>query len=121
MMLEAVEKRFGAIRAPHAVKWLSDYGSPHTTHETRVFAVQLNLTPCFTSVASPESNGMSEAFVRTLKRNYVRVRPLPDAATTLAQIAGWIEDHNENHPHSGLRMRSPREDIRSHQPAEVSG
>ena len=64
---------------------------------------------------------MSEAFVRTLKRDYVRVRPLPDAATALSQIAGWFEDYNENHPHSGLRMRSPREYIRSHQPAEVSG
>ncbi|MFT4793217.1 MAG: putative transposase [Paracoccaceae bacterium] len=26
-------------------------------------------------------------------------------------MAGWIKDHNENHPHSGLRMRSPREFI----------
>ena len=121
MMLEAVEKRFGAIRAPHAVEWLSDNGSPYTAQDTRVFARQLNLTPCFTPVASPESNGMSEAFVRTLKRDYVRVRPLPDAATALSQIAGWFEEYNENHPHSGLRMRSPREYIRSHQPAEVSG
>ncbi|WP_143542859.1 integrase core domain-containing protein, partial [Cereibacter azotoformans] len=23
----------------------------------------------------------------------------------------WIEDYNENHPHSGLKMRSPREFI----------
>ncbi len=121
MMLEAVEKRFASIRAPHAVEWLSDNGSPYTAYETRVFAGQLNLVPCFTPVASPESNGMSEAFVRTLKRDYVRVRPLPDAKTALSQIAGWFEDYNENHPHSGLRMRSPREYIRSQQPAEVSG
>ena len=86
-----------------------------------MFAEQLNLTPCFTPVASSESNGMSETFVQTLKRDYLRVRPLPDAATVPTQIAGWIEDYNENHPHSGLRMRSPREYIRSHQPAEVSG
>jgi putative transposase len=121
MMLEAVEKRFGAIRAPHAVEWLSDNGSPYTAHETRVLAGQLNLTPCFTPVASPESNGLCEAFVRTLKRDYVRVKPLPDATTVLSQITGWFEDYNENHPHSGLRMRSPREYIRSHHPAEVSG
>lgn len=121
MMLEVVEKRFGAIRASHEVEWLSDNGSPYTAHETRVFAGQLNLVPCFTPVASPESNGMSEAFVRTLKRDYVRVRPLQDAETALSQIAGWFEDYNENHPHSGLRMRSPREYIRSQQTAEVSG
>jgi hypothetical protein len=29
-----------------------------------LFAQKLNLTPCFTPVASPQSNGMSEAFVK---------------------------------------------------------
>ena len=38
--------------------------------------------------------------------------------TVLAQLPGWIEDYNESHPHRGLRMRSPREFIRSQsQPA----
>ena len=76
-MLEAVEKRFGAIRAPNPVEWLSDNGSPYTARDTRLFAAQLNLTPCFTPVASPESNGVSEAFVKTIKRDYVGVRALP--------------------------------------------
>jgi transposase InsO family protein len=62
-------------------------------------------------VKSPESNGISEAFVNTLKRDYVRVTPLPDAEAVLDLVGGWIEDHNENHPHSGLKMRSPREFI----------
>ena len=66
----------------------------------------------------PESNGVGEGVVKTLKRDHARVRPRPDALTGLAQLAGWIEDTNENHPHSGLRMCSPREFIRSQsQPA----
>ena len=40
--------------------------------------------------------------MNTLKRDYVNVTPLPDAATVLGSIAGWFEDDNENHPHSGL-------------------
>lgn len=72
-MLEAVEKRFGSIRASYAVEWLSNNGSSYTAHETGVFAGQLNLVPCFTPVVSPES----EAFVWTLKRDYIRIRPLP--------------------------------------------
>ena len=107
--------------ASHPVEWLSDNGSVYTARETRVFAAQLNLTPCFTPVASPESNGMSEAFVKTLKRDYLRVSPVPDATTALDQITGWFDDYDENHPHSGLRMRSPREFRRAHQPADVSG
>ncbi|MEM9049592.1 MAG: integrase core domain-containing protein, partial [Pseudomonadota bacterium] len=53
----------------------------------------------------------------TLKGDYVHVRPLPDARTALDQIDGWFEDYNDNHPHSGLRMRSPRAVRRAHQPA----
>ena len=73
----------------------------------------LGLVPCFTPMHSPESNGIAEAFVKTFKRDYARVQPLPDAATVLRQIAGWFDDYNENHPHSGLGMISPREFIRA--------
>lgn len=63
-------------------------------------------------------NGVSEAFVKTLKRDYARIHPRPDAATVLQQLPTWIEDYNEVHPHKGLRMRSPREFIRAQsQPA----
>jgi transposase InsO family protein len=75
--------------------------------------VALNLEPCFTPVESPESNGMAEAFVKTFKRDYVRVNPIPDAATALAAVAGWVNDYNEVHPHSRLAYRSPREYIRA--------
>ncbi len=109
IMLEAVETRFGGIRAITPVEMLSDNGSAYTARETRTFARQLGLKPCFTPVRSPQSNGISEAFVHTLKRDYVRVSPLPDALTALTSLARWIEDYNDNHPHSGLKMRSPRE------------
>ena len=62
---------------------------------------------------SLEINGMAEAFVNTFKRDYVRIHARPDAATVLAQLPGWFEDYNERHPHKGLRMKSPREFIRS--------
>ena len=73
----------------------------------------LNLVACFTPVESPESNGMAEAFVKTLKRDYVRINPIPDAAATLALIDSWMEDYNTVHPHSRLGYRSPREYITS--------
>jgi len=109
MMLEAVERRFGGYRASASVEMLSDNGSPYIARETRIFAAQLGLKPCFTPVKSPQSNGISEAFVNTLKRDYVRVTPIPNAEIAMQAIAGWFEDYNENHPHSGLKMRSPRE------------
>ena len=96
MMLAAVERRFGTERVPHAIEHLSDNGSCYTARDTRDFATALGLVSCFTPVRSPESNGMSESFVKTLKRDYVRVTPLPDAATVLGLVAGWITDYTRS-------------------------
>jgi putative transposase len=120
MMVDCVERRFGAIRAPHPVQWLSDNGSIFAAHRTIEIALALNLVPCFTPVESPESNGMAEAFVKTLKRDYVRVSLIPNAAAALALVDSWMEDYNTVHPHSRLGYRSPREYILS-QPVACSG
>jgi putative transposase len=111
MMVQCVERRFAAIRAPHRVQWLSDNGSIFAAHKTIDIALALNLEPCFTPVESPESNGMAEAFVKTLKRDYVRISSIPDAATALNLVGNWIEDYNTVHPHSRLGYNSPREHI----------
>ena len=112
LMLECVEKRFGTGRTPHRVEWLTDNGSCFTAKETVEFASWLGLISRFTPVRSPQSNGMAEAFVKTFKRDYVYAHDRPDARTVLAQLAAWFEDYNEEAPHKGLRMRSPREFIR---------
>ncbi len=112
LMVAAVERRFGTAHAPHPVEWLSDNGSAYIAKDTADMARALGLTLLFTPVRSPESNGMSESFVKTLKRDYARVAILPDANTILAKLPIWIEDYCEVHPHSGLKFRSPREFIR---------
>ena len=118
LMLACVKERLNAPRAPHSVQWLTDNGSAYTTHETVAFAAALGLVPCFTPMRSPESNGVSQDFVKTLKRDYARIQPRPDALTVMQQLSARIEDYNEDHPHSGLRMRSPREFIQARsQPA----
>ena len=38
---------------------------------------------------------MAEAFVRTIKRDYVCVNPCPDAKTVMRQVAAWITHYNE--------------------------
>lgn len=113
MMVECVEARFGVPRAPARIQWLTDNGAIYAAAKTVDMALALNLEPCFTPVESPESNGMAEAFVRTFKRDYVRVNPIPDAATALAAVAGWMEDYNTLHPHSRLGYRSPREYLKA--------
>jgi putative transposase len=96
LMVAAVEHRFGRIdRLPDTIEWLSDNGSGYIAHETRSFARNLGLEPRTTPVESPQSNGMAEAFVRTIKRDYVRVSPRPDAETVFRQLPGWIAHYND--------------------------
>jgi transposase InsO family protein len=113
-MIESVEQRFGSVnRLPHSVEWLSDNGSCYTARETITFAQDMGFISCFTPVRSPESNGMAEAFVKTFKRDYVYIHDRPEAKMVMAQLAHWFEDYNEYHPHMGLKMKSPRQFIRS--------
>src|SRR5262245_52441410 len=74
LMVASVEHRFGLVnRLPVTIEWLSDNGSCYVADETRRFARDIGLEPRTTPIESPQSNGMAEAFVRTIKRDYVRV------------------------------------------------
>lgn len=113
LMAETMEYRFGTVdQLPHKIEWLTDNGKYYLAHETVKFAKSINLIPCSTPAYSPQSNGMAEAFVKTFKRDYVYINDRPDAKTVFAQLPKWFEDYNENHPHKGLKMFSPREFIR---------
>ncbi|MCB9092963.1 MAG: transposase, partial [Halobacteriovoraceae bacterium] len=95
------------------IQWLSDRGSIYRSHNVIEFARTLGLKSCFTAAYSPQSNGMSEAFVGTLKRDYVYTSDCYDAKSVLEMLPEWIKDYNENAPHSGLKMMSPLEYRRS--------
>lgn len=109
LMERALWKRFGesALRTPHAIQWLSDNGPQYTATESVFYAHELGFEPITTPAYSPQSNGLAEAFVKTLKRDYVAGADLRDAESVLLQLPSWIEDYNTRAPHSALGMRSP--------------
>ena len=116
LMVAAVEHRFGRVnRLPATIEWLSDNGSSYIAGDTRRFARDIGLEPRTTPIESPQSNGMAEAFVRTIKRDYVRVSSRPNAEAVLRQLPSWIAHYNEVHPHKALGYRSPREFITAHE------
>jgi putative transposase len=109
LMVESVETRFKNSSLPHRIQWLTDNGPCYTAHETvnlgRMIGFDVRTTPSY----SPESNGMAEALVKTMKRDYVWFGDLRDAETVMGQLHRWFEDYNENAPHKALKMMSPRE------------
>ena len=59
MLIEAVEKRFGAVEAVpagHLLQFLSDNGGACIAHETRHITRSPGLTPVNTPVCSPQSD-----------------------------------------------------------------
>jgi len=109
LMLMSVEYRFCAPKAPRQIEWLSDRGSIYRATETKVMARQLNLEPRYTMAYSPESNGMAEALVHTIKRDYVYVSDCVDPTTVMEMLPKWFDDYNHVAPHSSLGMLSPVE------------
>jgi putative transposase len=115
LMAMTIDARFEATKTAHPVEWLSDNGPPYTADATRAFGRTHGLLVRNTPSYSPESNGMAEAFVKTFKRDYVYLADISDAETVLRQLDGWFHDYNENAPHKGLKMRSPRQFRRAQQ------
>jgi len=112
LMHQAVAHGFAAAHQPAvSIQWLSNNGAIYTALDTLVTAERLHLEPITTPVAppvaSPESNGMAEAFVNTLKRDYVSGADRGSAAALLEQVSAWIADYNAVAPHSALGFRSP--------------
>jgi putative transposase len=109
MLIEAVEKRFGSVDAhPAGLEFLTDNGGAYRAHETHAIARQLGIKSIHTPVCSPQSNGMAESFVNTFKRDYVSRMDRSTADAVLDQLPDAFEHFNEVHPHSALKLKSPR-------------
>lgn len=109
LMIQSVDSRFENGKTTRDIQWLSDRGSIYRAFETKQLARNLGLVSCFTAAYSPQSNGMSEALVGTIKRDYVYTNDCFDADTVLEMLPIWFKDYNEEAPHSGLGMMSPVE------------
>lgn len=80
-------------------------GPQYTATATVLYAHELGLVPITTPAYSPQSNGPTEAFVKTFKRDYVDGAEVRDAEAVLAQLGGWIEDYNTRAPRSRCGAR----------------
>jgi len=109
LMRRAVFARFGNTKPEMPVQWLTDNEAIYTALDTVIEAERLNLVPITTPVASPESNGMAEAFVNTMRRDYLDGADLSTAARVLEQLPAWFGDYNTVAPHSALGYCAPVE------------
>ena len=107
-VLLAVNRRFDSVnQVPTHLQLLTDNGSTYTSQKKLLKA--LGIEDCKTAVSSPQSNGMAESFVKTLKRDYFPFIDLENAQAALSCLQKVIEQYNGEHPHSALSYLSPME------------
>jgi putative transposase len=115
LMIKSVKARFRCFKAPRQIEFLSDRGSIYRAASVQAIARTLGLKSCYTAAYSPESNGMSEALVKTIKRDYVYNNDCYSADVVLKMLNGWFKDYNEEALHSALGMKSPKEYLLANQ------
>lgn len=119
---QTVTNRFGeyVLKLPHQIEWLTDQGPQYKSLATVQYGQSWGFKMITTPAYSPQSNGMAEAFVKLFKRDYVYVNELWTAESVLRSLPDWFLDYNKNHPHSSLKMMSPKEYRKNQKEIEIS-
>ncbi|MEG8223486.1 integrase core domain-containing protein [Sphingomonas sp. HH69] len=86
-------------KLPHTIKWVTEIGSCYTAHDTRRFARDIGLVSRTKFFECPQSKGMAEAFVRTLKRDCARICPRSNAQVVIDELPKWLDHYNRAHRH----------------------
>jgi len=102
LILMSVVTRFGGIKAPRKIQWLSDRVGIYLAGVTQEVAQKHNLVPNYTVAYGPDSNRMAETLVQTIKRDNVYVNDCLDPVTVLGMLTRWFEDYNKVTPHCSL-------------------
>lgn len=92
LMTVAVESRFGQVnRLTDVIEWLTDNGSGYIAKETRRFCSGNRPRTAEDTRPKPPIQRGGQAFVRTIKRDYARVSPMPNAEVVM--LPAWV-DHS---------------------------
>jgi putative transposase len=87
------------VRMDHGTQYLSD----HFIHQLRFWGI----TPSFAFVAEPETNGVAERFIRTLKEQAIYGRFFRTAAEVRGAVAAFVTAYNQHWLLEKTGFRSP--------------
>ena len=97
LMLTAGESCFGkrVIFPIQEIQFLTNRRAVvYCSRQTIKFERYLAVRSCWTAPYSPQSNGMAEAFIRTIKKNYVYTSDCSSVENVCKTLKQWTFDYN---------------------------
>jgi transposase InsO family protein len=118
----AVSQLFGAVRADAArgVLVRHDHGSPFMSEYFQNQLTFFGMAPSFAFVREPETNGVAERFIRTLKEQVVFGRTFQDIEEVRAAVRTYFDRYNQHWLLEKNGYRSPAETRRNWMAATIT-
>jgi transposase InsO family protein len=118
----AVNSVFGAVQADTArgVALRHDHGSPFMSEYFQNQLTSFGMAPSFAFVREPETNGVAERFIRTLKEQVVFGCIHQDLEEVRAAVGAYFERYNQHWLLAKNGYRSPAETRRNWMAATIT-
>ena len=108
---EAVNRQFpnGIREAEWLPHLISDNGCQPTSKAFHAACRDLGIEQIFASYSNPKGNADTERVIRTLKEDLVWPREFDSIQAFESALKQWVQDYNEEFPHSALGYETPND------------
>jgi transposase InsO family protein len=108
---DACQNQFpnGILSKEQDLYLVSDNGSQPTSNQYMQACSVMEIKQIFASYNNPKGNADTERIIRTLKEDFVWTRDFTSPDEFMNQWKQWVEDYNEDFPHSSINHRTPCE------------
>ena len=106
---DSCNKQFpaGIAVKPEELYLVSDNGSQPTSKKYMQACSVLEIKQIFASYNNPKGNADTERVMRTIKEDFSWVREFSSPIEFTEAFKKWVEDYNNDYPHSSLNYRTP--------------
>lgn len=97
----------GITSKPRELYLISDNGSQPTSNKYMQACSVLEIKQIFASYNNPKGNADTERVMRTIKEDFIWVKEFSSPIEFGEAFKGWVEDYNNDYPHSSLNYKTP--------------
>jgi len=98
---------YGILSKQDELYLISDNGSQPTSKKYMQACSVMEIKQIFASYNNPKGNADTERVMRTIKEDFIWVREFSSPTEFIEAFKKWVEDYNNDYPHSSLGYKTP--------------